>query len=86
MAYKPEKFCQLSGHTAGARQYAYVDDQHTLAEIAAVDFFLPIVGLLAVNDWVFITGNDGGGIARVNANTGTSIDLTDAVTVNADTG
>lgn len=86
MAFKPTNFEHTSGHTPGRRTFHYVDTGHTLAEIAAADFFLPLIGFLAVNDFMFITGSNGGGLARVNANTGTSIDITDAVAVNTDSG
>lgn len=81
MAFKPERLDHLIGESpqGGRRTFVYADDEHSLAEITALDFFLPGLGKLSLHDWILVSGSDGGGLVRVNELSSTSIDVTDAV-------
>ena len=88
MAFDKDGLRQAAGGetSGGHRIFTYVTAADNLAAVAAAGYFNNHSTKLAVNDFIFVTASDGGGIARVNSNTGGVVDITDAVAINTDSG
>lgn len=79
MAYNDSALVLIEGTRPGFRLYGYDGGADTLADIAAENYFLEVIGELAVNDMLLIHGSDAHGLVAVNSKTNSVIDVTDAL-------
>lgn len=83
MAYQSAKLEMLAGGGAGITVWGYSSTADAKAAIDTAGYFNSAVNLLRVGDWMLINASDGYGIFIVNANDGTTVDITDGTAVGA---
>ena len=84
MAFSSDEFSLVSYSGNGFHIWHYKSSGDALNTIDAAGYFNDMVSEVNVGDVIFINASNGFGIATVNANNGTVIDIADIVSMTSD--